>query len=44
MNNVLHHYPDKFIIVFNDHIFIYFKNEEEHGENLLAILSFPREN
>lgn len=44
MNNVLHLYLDKFVIVFFDDILVYSKNEEEHVENLVAVLRLLREN
>ena len=44
MNNILHPYLEKFIIVFFDDICIYYKNEEEHVENLATVLIFIREN
>ncbi|GJT78237.1 putative reverse transcriptase domain-containing protein [Tanacetum coccineum] len=38
MNRVCKPYLDKFIIVFNDDILIYSKDEEEHGKHLKIIL------
>jgi len=43
MNNVLGLYLDKFVIVFIDEILVYFKNEEEHAENLAIVLRLLRE-
>jgi len=43
MNNVLHLYLDKFVIVFIDDILVYYKNEEEHVEHLAVVLRFLRE-
>ena len=43
MNSVLHHYLDKFVIVFIDDILIYSNNEEEHVEDLEAMLKLLRE-
>ncbi|GJS74370.1 putative reverse transcriptase domain-containing protein [Tanacetum coccineum] len=38
MNRVCKPYLDKFVIVFIDDIFVYFKDEEEHGKHLNIIL------
>nr|GFC79221.1 hypothetical protein [Tanacetum cinerariifolium] len=38
MNRVCKPYLDKFVIIFIDDIFIYSKDEKEHGEHLKAIL------
>nr|GFC10170.1 reverse transcriptase domain-containing protein [Tanacetum cinerariifolium] len=38
VNRVCKPYLDKFVIVFIDDIFIYFKNKEEHEEHLKTIL------
>ena len=38
MNNVMHTYLDKFVVVFIDDILIYSKYEEEHKENLKIVL------
>jgi len=43
MNHVLHFYLDKFVMVFIDDIFIYYKNEEEHLEHLETMLRLIRE-
>ena len=43
MNNGLHPYLEKFLIFFIDDILVYSKNEEEHAENLAAVLKFLRE-
>ena len=43
MNNVLHKYLDKFVVVFIDDILIYSKNNEEHEEHLKIILQVLRE-
>ena len=34
MNNVVHKYLDKFVVVFIDDILIYLKSEEEHKDHL----------
>ena len=34
MNNVMHKYLDKFVVIFIDDILIYLKTEEEHKEHL----------
>ena len=38
MNNILHKYLDKFVVVFIDDILIYSKTKEEHEEHLKNIL------
>eukprot|EP00253_Pinus_taeda_P034975 PITA_34975 len=43
MNNVLHSYLDKFVIVFIDDILIYSKNEEEHVKHLAEVLRLMRD-
>ena len=43
MNNVLHKYRDKFIVVFIDDILIYYNSKEEHEEHLEIILQKLRE-
>ena len=43
MNNVIHKYLDKFVIIFIDEILIYSKNEEEHKEHLKFVLQTLRE-
>ena len=44
MNNVLHPYLDKFLIVLIDDVLIYsLKNEEEHAEHLTIVLILLRE-
>ena len=43
MNNLLHKYLDKFVVVFIDDILIYFKTKEEHEEHLKIILQVLRE-
>ena len=43
MNNVLHKYLDKFLVVFIDDIIIYSKSKEEHKENLKIVLQVLRE-
>ena len=43
MNNVLHPYLDKFVIVFVDDIFVYSNNKEDNEENLDTIIKFLRE-
>ena len=43
MNNVMHKYLDKFVVVFIDDILIYSKSEEEHREHLKIVLQELRE-
>lgn len=43
MNNVLHKYLDRFVLVFIDDILVYSKNEEEHKEHLKLVLQSLRE-
>ena len=43
MNNVMHKYLDKFVVVFIDDILIYSKSEEEHKEHLKIVLKELRE-
>ena len=43
MNNVLHKYLDKFVVVFIDDILIYSKSKEEHEEHLKIVLQKLRE-
>ena len=38
MNNVMHKYLDKFMVVFIDDILIYSKSKEEHEEHLKIVL------
>ena len=42
-NSVFSKYLDKFVLVFLDDILIYFKNEEEHEENLRLTLKLLEE-
>lgn len=37
MNNTLHNYLDKFVLVFIDEIIVFSKNEEEHMEHLRLV-------
>ena len=43
MNNVMHKYLDKFLVVFIDDILIYSKYEDEHKEHLKIVLQELRE-
>ena len=43
MNNVMHKYLDKFVVVFIDDILIYSKSEEEHKEHLKIVLQELRD-
>ena len=38
MNNLMHKYLDKFVVMFIDDILIYSKSEEEHKEHLKIVL------
>ena len=38
MNNVMHKYLDKFVVIFIDNILIYSKSKEEHKEHLKIVL------
>ena len=38
MNNVMHKYLDKFLVIFIDDILIYSKTREEHKEHLKIVL------
>ena len=42
MNNVLHKYLDKFVVVFIDDILIYSKSKEENEEHLKIVLQVLR--
>jgi hypothetical protein len=44
MNKVFMEYLDKFVVVFNDHILIYSKDDGEHEEHLRLVLQKLREN
>jgi len=43
MNSVFRPYLDKFVVIFIDDILVYFKNEEDHVENLVVVLRLLRE-
>ena len=43
MNNVIHKYLDKLMVVFIDDIFIYSKSEKEHEEHLKIVLQALQE-
>ena len=43
MNSVFSRYLDKFVLFFLDDILIYYKNEEEHEEDLRLVLQLLRE-
>ena len=43
MNNIMHKYLDKFVVVFIDDILIYSKSKEEHKEHLKIVLQELRE-
>ena len=43
MNNIMHKYLDKFVVVFIDDILIYSKTKEEHKEHLNIFLQELRE-
>ena len=43
MNNVMHKYLDKFVVVLIDDILIYLKSEEEHEEHLKIVLQELRQ-
>jgi hypothetical protein len=44
MNKVFMEYLDKFVVVFNDDILIFSKNEEENDKHLCLVLQKLREN
>ena len=43
MNNIIHKYLDKFVVIFIDDNLIYSKTEEEHKEHLKIVLQELRE-
>ena len=43
MNSVLSQYLENFVILFNDDILVYSKNEEEHAKHLATMLRLLRE-
>ena len=43
MNNMMHKYLYKFVVMFIGNILIYSKNEEEHKEHLKIVLQELRE-
>ena len=43
MNNIMHKYLDKFVVVFTDDILIYSKTKEEHKEHLNIVLQELRD-
>ena len=43
MNNIMHKYLDKFVVVFIDDILIYSKTEAEHKEHLRIVLQELRD-
>ena len=43
MNNVMHKYMDKFVVVFINDILIYLNYKEEHKEHLKIVLQELRE-
>ena len=43
MNNVIHKYMDKFVVMFINDILIYLKSEEEHKEHLKIVLQELRD-
>ena len=43
MNNIMHKYLDKFVVMFIDDILIYSKTEEEHKEHVKIVLQELRE-
>ena len=43
MNNVMHKYMDKFVVVFIDDILIYSNSEEKHKKHLKIVLQESRE-
>ena len=43
MNSIFMEYLDKFVMVYNDGILIYSKNEEEHAKHLRLVLEKLRE-
>ena len=43
MNNIMHKYLDKFVVIFINNILIYLKTEEEHKEHLKIIFQELRD-
>src|SRR4051812_4081831 len=43
MNSIFMEYLDKFVVVYDDDILIYLKNEEEHAKHLRLVLMKLRE-
>ena len=43
MNRVFHPYLDQFVVIFIDDILVYYKDAQEHGQNLRIVLQILRE-